>query len=118
MMSLLSTTAEVGKTQLEAQSATSASSAIAEIALHFNFYFETLRKLLLRAKVFKICCALIALRFQFFFFRLIAQFYALNLILFHFNRNIDKCWPCLANYLLFFCLKSQKMRCLHCVVKF
>ena len=36
------------------RSATSATSAIAEVAL--------------RTKVFKICCALIALRFQFFFF--------------------------------------------------
>ena len=38
--------------QLEAQSATSATSAIAEVAL--------------QNKAFKICCALIALRFQFF----------------------------------------------------
>ena len=44
----------VGKAQSEAQSATSATSAIAEIAL--------------RTKVFKICWALIALRFQFLFF--------------------------------------------------
>ena len=89
----------VGKAQSEAQSATSATSAIAEIAL--------------QTKVFKICWALIALRFQFlfFFFRLIAQFYILNLILFHFDRNIDECRRFLANYLLFFCLKSQ-----NCVV--
>ena len=33
----------------------------------------------------------------FFFFQLIAQFYTLTLILFHF----DKCWPSLADYLLF-----------------
>ena len=44
--------ADVGKAQSEAQSATSATSAIAEVAL--------------RTKVFKICCALIALRFQIF----------------------------------------------------
>ena len=31
--------AEVGKAQLEAQSATSATSAIAEVALRFNFIF-------------------------------------------------------------------------------
>ena len=31
--------AEVGKAQLEAQSATSATSAIAEVALRFNFLF-------------------------------------------------------------------------------
>ena len=42
------------------------------------------------------------------FFRLIAQFYTLNLILFHFNRNLDKCWPSLANCLPFFHQKSQK----------
>ena len=36
---------DVGKAQLEAQSATSASSAIADVALRFIFYFETLRKL-------------------------------------------------------------------------
>ena len=68
----------MGKAQLEAQSATSATSAIAEVAL--------------RNKALKICCALTALRFQIFFW-LKAQFYALNLILFHFDRNIDKCWP-------------------------
>ena len=71
----------------------------------------------LQTKVFKICCALIVLRFQFFFL-VIAQFYTLTLILFHFDCDMDKCRPSLANYLLFFCLKSQKMRCLHCVVKF
>ena len=37
--------AEVGKAQSEAQNATSATSAITEVALRFNFYFETLRKL-------------------------------------------------------------------------
>ena len=35
------------------------------------------------------------------FFLLIAQFYTLNLILFHFDCNINKCRPSLANYLLF-----------------
>ena len=39
-------------------------------------------------------------------------------MLFHFDRNIDKRRPSFANYLLFFSLKSQKMRYLHCVVKF
>ena len=68
-------------------------------------------------KAFKICCTLIALRFQN-FLRLKAQFYSLNLILLHFNRNIDKFRACLANYLLFFSLKLQKTQCLHCVVKF
>ena len=55
---------------------------------------------MLQTKVFKICCALIALRFQN-FLRLIAQFYTLNLILFDFDRNFDKCRSSLANYLLF-----------------
>ena len=71
----------------------------------------------MRTKVFKSCCALIALRFQN-FFRLIAQFCTFNSILFHFDRNIDKCRPSLANYLLFFCLTSQKMRYLHRAVRF
>ena len=34
----MSQIAEVGKAQLEAQSATSATSAIAEVALRFNFF--------------------------------------------------------------------------------
>ena len=72
---------------------------------------------MLRNKAFKICCGLIALRFQF-FFRLKAQFYTLSLILVHFDRNSDKCWPYLANYFLVFSLKFKKMRYLHCVVKF
>ena len=83
----------VGKVRLEAQSATSTASAIAEVAL--------------RTTVFKISCALIELRFQF-FCQLIAQFCSLILIMFYFGRNIDKFWPSLANDLLFFCLKSQK----------
>ena len=58
---------EVGKAQLNAQSATSATSVIAEVALHFNFLFLTIAKVALWTKVFKICCALIALRFQNFF---------------------------------------------------
>ena len=56
---------------------------------------------MLQLKFFKICCA-------FNFFQLIVQFYILNLTLFHFDRNIDKCWPFLVNYSLFFCLKLQK----------
>ena len=71
----------------------------------------------LRNKAFKICCALIALRFQI-FFRLKAQFHALNLILLHFHCNIDKFRACLTNYLLFFSLKSQKTQYLHCAVIF
>ena len=78
---------EVGKALLEAQSATTATSAIAEVALRFNFLFWIIAEVALRTRVFKIWCALIALRFQN-FFRLIAQFYTLNLILFHFDRNI------------------------------
>ena len=68
-------------------------------------------------KAFKICCALIAFRFQK-FFRLKAQFYTLNLILLHFHWNIDKFRACLANYSLFFSLKLQKTQYLHCAVKF
>ena len=56
---------EVGKAQLEAQSAIS---AIAEVALRFNFLFWNIAEVALQNKAFKICCALIALRFQFFFF--------------------------------------------------
>ena len=54
---------EVGKAQLEAQSATSATSTIAEVALRFNVLFLNNAEVVLRTKVFKICCALIALRF-------------------------------------------------------
>ena len=61
----------------------------------------------MRTEVFKICCALIMLRFQV-FFRLIAQFYTFNLILFHFHRNIDTYWPSSANYVLFFISKIAK----------
>ena len=60
------------------------------------FYFETLW-----TKVFKNCCA-----FNIFFGR--AQFYTLNLILFHFDRNIDKRRPSLANYLPFLCHNPKK----------
>ena len=68
--------------------------------MRFNFLFSKIAEVALRTKVFKICCALIALRYQH-FFRLIVQFYTLNLILFHFDRNTNKCRPFLANYLLF-----------------
>ena len=93
--------------QLEGQSATSAIFAIAKVALRFNLLFLNIAEVALWTKVFKICCTIVALRFQFFFFRLAAQFYTLNLIFFHFDRNIDKCRPSSANYLLFFCLKSK-----------
>ena len=33
----------------------------------------------------------------------------LNLILFHFDRNIDKFWPSVANYLLFFSKIAKKL---------
>ena len=72
------------------------------------FYFETLRKLRCGLKSVKL-----AALSNFFFSRLLAQFYKLNLILFHFDRNIKKCRPSLANYLLFFCLKLQKLRYVH-----
>ena len=89
----------MGKAQLEAQSATSKTFGIAEVAL--------------RTKVFKICCVLIALRFQI-FFRLIAQFYTLSLILFHFDYNITKCGLSLSNFALFL----SKILYLQCVVEF
>ena len=59
--------AEVGKAQLKVQSATSATSAIAEVALSFNFLFLNIAEVALQTKVFKICSALIAIRLQFFF---------------------------------------------------
>ena len=48
---------EVGKAQLEVQSATSATSTIAKVALRFNFLFWNIAKVALRTQVFKICCA-------------------------------------------------------------
>ena len=72
------------------------------------FYFETLRKLrcgLQNLNLLRFNCAALSI---FFFFRLIAQFYTFNLILFNFDRYINKFRRSLANYLLFFCLKSQK----------
>ena len=41
----------------------------------------------------------------------------LNLILVHFDRNIDKCWASLANCLHFLCLKLQKCGII-CIVSF
>ena len=97
----------MGKAQLEAQSATSATFAIAEVALRFNFLFLNNAEVALRTKVIKICCALIALRFQI-FFQLKAQFYTLNLILPRLDCNANKCRPCLANDLLFTVLTRKK----------
>ena len=94
---------------------TKRTSAIEEVALRFNVLFwdgssiTNITEVVLQTKVFKICCA-----FNFFFPQ-ITQFYTLNLILFHFDRNIDKRRP---SFLVFLCLKSQKMRYLHYVVKF
>ena len=48
-------------------------SAFAEVALRFKVLFWNIAKVALWTKVYKICCALIALRFQF-LFRLLAQF--------------------------------------------
>ena len=46
---------------------------------------------MLQTKVFEICCVLIVLRFQiFFFFWLIVQFYTLNFFLFHFDHSIHE----------------------------
>ena len=57
----------VFKNRRGGQSATSATSAIAEIALCFSFLFLNIAEVALRTKVFKICCTLIAQRFQIFF---------------------------------------------------
>ena len=104
---------EVSKTQLEAQSATSATSAVAEVALRFNFLVLNIAEVALRTKVFKICCALIALRFQN-FFRFIAQLYSLNLVSFHLDRNINKCRLSLAIICPLFVSKRKK--CGICIV--
>ena len=96
----------------KAQSATSATSAIAKIALRFTFFLKHCVSCVLRTNAFKICCA-----FKI-FFRLTVHLYTLNLILFHFDCNINRRRPSLENYLFFFCLKSQKMLYLHSVVKF
>ena len=53
---------EEGEGQIEAQSATSATSAISEIAMCFNFLFRNIADVALRNTFFKICFALIALR--------------------------------------------------------
>ena len=45
---------EAGKAQFEAQSATFATSVIAEVALSFNFYLETLQKLRCELKSLKL----------------------------------------------------------------
>ena len=86
------------------RSATSATSAIAEFALRLIVYFETLQKLHCGLKALKFCCVLIALHFETFW--LTSQFYSSNLILLHFERNIDKCLHSVANYLLIFWIKS------------
>ena len=71
------------------------------------FYFETLRKLRCGLKSLKIVALKLRCAFII-FFRLVAQIYKLNLVLFHFDRNIDECRPLLASCLFFFCLKPQK----------
>ena len=63
-----------------------------------------LRKVALQTNVFQTCYGFIALRFLFFFL-LIAQFFTMNLILFHFNHNTVKCLP--LAIILFFRVKSQ-----------
>ena len=42
----------------------SATSTIAKVALRFNFLFLNIAEVALQTKVFKICCAVIALHFQ------------------------------------------------------
>ena len=58
-------TTEVGKPQLKAQ--LSQPPQLRKLRCALIFYFETLQKLHCRIKPLKICCALIALRFQNFF---------------------------------------------------
>ena len=70
----------MGKAELVAQSATSATFTFAEVALRFNFFFLNIVEVALRAKVFKICCALVALRFQFFF--------SINSAILHIKLNV------------------------------
>ena len=97
----------MGTTQLEVRSATFATSAIAEVALRFNFLFLNIVEVALHTKIFKICCAFIALRFQKFFW-LIAQFYTLNLTLFPFDCNVNKFRPSLAFISSFFVSNRKK----------
>ena len=47
---------EVSKAQLEVQSATSSTSAIAEVALRLNFFFQNIAEIALQTIVFKNCC--------------------------------------------------------------
>ena len=59
----------------KAQSATFATSTIVGVAMHFNFFFLNIAEAALRTKVFKICCAVIALCFKVFFLVNSAIFY-------------------------------------------
>ena len=77
----------MGKAQLEAQSATSATSVIADVALRFNF-FETLRKLRCGVKSLKFVA--LQLRCALKFFSVNSAILYVELILFHFYRNIDE----------------------------
>ena len=104
--SLITYLPEVGKAQLEAQSAASATSTIAKVALRFNLCWN-ITEVALWNNVFKICCALIPLRFQI-IFQLKAQFYALNLILFFFDCNIGLNVGLLKQIIYYFSVKIAK----------
>ena len=86
---------KVGKAQLEAQGA---APAIVEVALRFNFLFRNIAEVALH-----FYCAAISKNFS---VNSAIIYIELNFNLFY--RNVDKCQPFLANYSLFFCLKSQK----------
>ena len=106
----------MGKAQLEAQFPQPPQ--LRKLRCALIFYFETLRKLrcgLKSLKIVRFNCAALSI---FFFFRLIAQFYRFNLMLFDLDRNIDKCRPFFSKLFILFCLKLQKMRHLYCVVIF
>ena len=64
VFTILALIAAVGKDKIGRESATS---AILEFALRFNFFVLKHCRSCVAAKVFKICCASIALRFQNFF---------------------------------------------------
>ena len=84
----------------------SAISAIAKVALRFNFCFETLRKLRCGLMFLKLVADYLFCAFDFLFLINSAILY-LEKHYFHFNRRIAKCRS-LANRLFCYRLKPQK----------
>ena len=114
---ILENFAEVGKAQLEAKSAISATSAITEVELHFNFFIlkhcESCVAVFSKSlKLLRFNCATFSKKFA---VNSAILYIELGFVPF---RTVDKHRLFLANYLLFFCLKPQKTRYLHWVVKF